>query len=164
MMFRSLRNWLNFKVIFGAIAFALCVFAIFLGILWSAKADTIPMAPATALLNIIEAPTETLPAPASTMTPTMNPSASQGVPLPSGEIDIGDYVQVSGTGGDGLRLHETAGVSGKVQYIAIDTEVFLVKEGPIDADGYIWWLLQDPYTENAVGWGVANYLSVVQNP
>jgi hypothetical protein len=163
-MFRSLRIWLNYKVILGAIVFALIVFTIFLGILWSAKSKNIPQAPATALLNVIEAPTETPPAPAMTMTPTMNPSASQVVPLPTVEIDIGDYVQVSGTGGDGLRLHTTAGVSGEVQLTAIDAEVFLVKDGPIEADGYVWWLLQDPYTVDVGGWGVENYLIVVQNP
>jgi len=81
-----------------------------------------------------------------------------------GEIKIGDYVQVTGTGGDGLRLHETAGVASKVNYIAIDSEVFIVKDGPVDADGYVWWELQDPYTDDMVGWGVANYLAVVQNP
>jgi hypothetical protein len=163
-MFRSLRNWLNYKVILGAIVFALIVFTIFLGILWSAKSKNIPQAPATALLNVIEAPTGTPLVPATTMTPTLNPSSSQAVPLPTGEIEIGDYVQVSGTGGDGLRLHATAGVSGEVQYNAYEAEVFLVKDGPVDADGYVWWLLQDPYSEDTVGWGVENYLSVVQNP
>jgi hypothetical protein len=163
-MFRSLRNWLDFKVIFGAIVFALCVFTVLLGILWSTKAKTLSQEPATALLNVIEAPTETEPAPAMTVTPTINPLSSQETQLPGGEISVGDYVQVSGTGGEGLRLHATAGVSSKVDYIAIDSEVFLVKDGPIDADGYTWWLLQDPFTENGVGWGVVNYLSVVQNP
>jgi len=163
-MFRSIRDWFNFKVIFGAIFFAMCVFTVLLGLLWSAKAKTIVEIPATALLNIIEAPTETLPAPIRTLTPTLDASSTQQAPVPGGDINIGDYVQVSGTGGDGLRLHVTAGVSGEVKYIAIDTEVFLVKEGPVDADGYVWWLLQDPYTDNSVGWGVGNYLSVVTNP
>jgi len=163
-MFRSIRNWFNFKVILGAIFFAMCVFTVLLGLLWSAKAKTIVEIPATALLNIIEAPTQTLPAPIQTLTPTLDASSSPQAPVRGAEINIGDYVQVSGTGGDGLRLHATAGVSGEVRYIAIDTEVFLVKEGPIDADGYVWWLLQDPYKDNSVGWGVENYLIVVENP
>jgi len=142
----------------------MCVFTVLLGLLWSAKAKTIVEIPATALLNIIEAPTETLPAPIKSLTPTLDASSSPQVPVRVAEINLGDYVQVSGTGGDGLRLHATAGVSGEVRYIAIDTEVFLVKEGPIDADGYVWWLLQDPYTNNSVGWGVENYLNVVENP
>ena len=83
----------------------------------------------------------------------LTPTSSQPVPPPSSDIAIGDYVQVSGTGGDGLRLHKEAGVSSEVRYIAIESEVFLVKDGPIDTDGYIWWLLQDPYTDNAGGLG-----------
>ena len=77
---------------------------------------------------------------------------------------IGDYVQVSGTGGDGLRLHQEAGVSSDVRYIAIEAQLFLVIDGPIVADGYTWWRLQDPYTDNTVGWGVGNYLVIVNNP
>jgi hypothetical protein len=163
-MFRSLRQWVNFKVILSAILFAVCVFGALLGILWSAKAKNIPNAPATAILNIIKAPTITPPVPITTPTLTPEPTSTQDVPLPSGVIVVGDYVQVTGTGGDGLRLHATAGVSSEVHYTAMDAEVFLVKDGPIETDGYVWWLLQDPYTENSVGWGVANYLAVVSNP
>jgi hypothetical protein len=163
-MFKSIRNWFTIKVILGATFFALCVFIILLGLLWSAKAKTTVEIPSTALLNIIELPTVTLPAPIKTLTPTLDSSSTQQAPVLGGEINIGNYVQVNGTGGDGLRLHATAGVSSEVIYIAKDTEVFLVKEGPIDADGYAWWLLQDPYTEHAAGWGVENYLIVVKNP
>lgn len=163
-MFKILRNLLNIKVILGAIIFGAGVFAVLVGILWSAKAKSISQVPATAILNIIEAPIEPPLEPITTPIPTPSPTTSQQVPPPSGDIAVGNYVQVSGTGGDGLRLHNTAGVSSKVNYIAIEAEVLLVKDGPIDADGYVWWELQDPYTENAVGWGVANYLKVVQNP
>jgi hypothetical protein len=163
-MVKLLRNLLNFKVIFGAIIFAVGVFAVLVGILWSAKAKSISQVPATAILNIIEAPTETPLAPITTPTPVQTPSPSQQVPLASGDITVGDYVQVSGTGGNGLRLHKTAGVSSEVDYVAFEAEVFLVIDGPLDADGYVWWLLKDPYTDNAVGWGAANYLAVVQNP
>ncbi len=163
-MFRRIRRLFNIKVIFGAIAFTGVVFTIFIGVLWSGKANRTAQAPATAILNIIEAPTNTPIAPNATATPISTPT-STGQALPPGEdISIGDYVQVSGTGGDGLRLHDTAGVSSKVRYVAIDSEVFTVQDGPVEADGYVWWLLQDPYAENAAGWGVSNYLVVVQNP
>ncbi|OGO26585.1 MAG: hypothetical protein A2136_05390 [Chloroflexi bacterium RBG_16_54_11] len=148
----------------GGILFAACTFGVLVAILWSAKAKTTPLAPGTALLNIIVAPSQTLPAPQVTLTPTLEPHSTQEAPQASGEIAIGDYVQVIGTGGDGLRLHATAGVSGEVRYVAIESEVFQVKDGPVDADGYTWWLLEDPYTENAVGWGVSNYLGGVQTP
>jgi hypothetical protein len=163
-MFRFVRGWVNLKVVLGGIIFALSIFAILLGVLWSARAQNTRRAPPTALLSVIEIPTITPPMPVSTPTPTQAPTAAQQEPIPMGNIKIGDYVQVTGTGGDGLRLHETAGVASKVNYIAIDTEVFKVMDGPVDADGYIWWHLQDPYTDDVVGWGVANYLAVDQNP
>jgi len=163
-MYRSLRAWLNIKVILGAIIFAGGVFGVLLGVLWSAKATQITQAPGTALLNIIEASTATPLAPIITQTATPEPTPSQQVPQARGDIALGDYIQVSGTGGDGLRLHVTAGVSSEVPYIAKDTEVFIVEDGPIDTDGYVWWLLKNPYNENTVGWGVSNYLTVVQNP
>lgn len=163
-MLKTIRNLFNLKVIIGAIIFAAGVFAVLVIILWSAKAKGITQVPATAILHVIEAPTQTPPAPNATQTPVTTPTASEQVPQPSGDISIGDYVQVSGTAGDGLRLHMEAGVSSEVRYIAIESEVFQVKDGPIVADGYTWWRLQDPYTENAVGWGVGNYLVIVQNP
>lgn len=165
-MFKILRNLLNIKVILGAIVFAIGVFAVLVGILWTSRAKSITQVPSTAILNIIEAPTGTPLGQITTPTvmPTATPTLSQEIPPASSNITIGNYVQVAGTGGEGLRLHNTAGVASKVNYIAIESELFLVKDGPIDADGYIWWDLQDPYTENAVGWGVANYLIVVQNP
>jgi hypothetical protein len=163
-MLKNLRSLFNIKVILGGIIFAVGVFAVFMVILWSAKAHNISQAPATAILNVIKAPTATEIAPVQSPTLVTTPDPSQLVPPPSSDIAIGDYVQVTGTGGDGLRLHKSAGVSGAVQYVAIDTEVFTVKDGPIEADGYVWWLLQDPYTENAAGWGASNYLVVVKNP
>jgi hypothetical protein len=99
-----------------------------------------------------------------TPTPTLNPYSTQEAGLPGVQITLGDFVQVSGTGGDGLRLHVTPGVSSDVDYVAIESEVFITKDGPVDSDGYYWWLLRDPYSEKTLGWGVENYLSVVKNP
>jgi hypothetical protein len=163
-MLKNVRSLFNFKVILGGIIFAVGVFAIFVVILWSAKANDITQTPATAILNVIKAPTATAIAPIKTPTTMSTPDSSQQAPPPSSNIALGNYVQVNGTGGEGLRLHKSAGVASEVQYVAIDTEVFSVKDGPIEADGYVWWLLQDPYTESAAGWGVSNYLAVVKNP
>lgn len=163
-MFKILKDLLNIKVLFGAFVFGVGIFAFLLWFLWSSKANPGAEVPATAILKIIQAPTQTPPGIVVTSTALPEPTSSRLVPTPSGNIVIGNYVKVSGTGGDGLRLHSDAGVSSKVNYIAIESEVFLVKSGPIDTDGYIWWELEDPYTNNAVGWGVANYLAVVQNP
>jgi hypothetical protein len=163
-MLRDLKNLFNIKVILGGIIFAVGVFAVFVVILWFAKAKGMASAPATAILNVIKAPTETQLSPVQTRTPEITLVPSQKAPPPSADIALGDYVQVTGTGGDGLRLHKTAGVSSEVPYVAIEAEVFVVKDGPIEADGYVWWMLQDPYSENTAGWGVSNYLAVVKIP
>jgi hypothetical protein len=159
-----MRSLFSLKVLIGATLFALSIFGVLAAVLWSARAENNTQTAFTAILNIIVAPTATPPRPAATITPTPEPTRAQGVPTPGGDINIGDYVQVGGTQGDGLRLHETPGVATGVRYVAIDSEVFLVKDGPIDAEGYTWWLLQDPFTETIAGWGVSNYLSQVQNP
>jgi hypothetical protein len=164
MMIKMLKLFLNFKIILAAIFFALVVFAVLVGLLWSSRGNMGSQMPATAILSVIDAPTETPIAPAVTATPVTSPTPTQLEPVQSDNIAIGNYVQVSGTGGEGLRLHQTAGISSDIRYIAIEAEVFIVKDGPVDADGYTWWLLQDPYSENATGWGAANYLVVVQNP
>jgi hypothetical protein len=158
---KLLRVSLNLKVILGGIVFALLVFAFFMVVLWTAKATDSNPIPATAILKVIDAPTATPVAPKQTPTSAITPGQE---PTAAANISLGNYVQVSGTGGDGLRLHESAGVASKARFIALESEVFIVKDGPVEADGYVWWFLQDPYSENAAGWGVANYLVVVQNP
>ncbi len=163
-MLRTIRAWLNWKVIFGGILFAVIVFATLIAILVSSRAKDITQVPATAMLSVIEAPTATSPAQVKTATPGSTPQSTQSGANSGGNFTIGNFVQVSGTGGNGLRLHESAGVSSPVKYIALEAEVFTVKDGPVEADGYSWWLLEDPYTENATGWGAANYLVLVKNP
>lgn len=81
-----------------------------------------------------------------------------------GMISVGAYVQITGTGTDGLRLRESPGLDGKVKFIGIEAEVFLVQDGPREADGYTWWFLTAPYDDTVQGWAVSNYLSVIQNP
>ncbi len=161
-----MRNFFSYKIVIGAILFGGGIFTVLVIILWTAKAKSIAQIPGTAIVKVIAAPTQTPPMPVSSATPTQTPSTSEAAPTPSGDINIavGKYVQVSGTEGEGLRLHNNANVTSKVNYVAIDAELFLVKEGPVEADGYTWWMLEDPYNNNAVGWGVSNYLIVVQNP
>ncbi len=163
-MLKSFFKLVNYKVILGGIFLAAVVFTGLIWILWSSKAKEMNQAPATAILKIIEVPTDTVIPVKATLTPTVQATRSADVPLPGVEIKIGEYVQVFGTGGEGLRLHASPGVVSEVRYVAIDSEVFVVKDGPKNADGYVWWYLQDPYNAQASGWGAANYLSVVKGP
>lgn len=103
-----------------------------------------------------------IPAPTSTMTPTVvihtptatNPPAIDG-------IYVGAYVQISGTDGQGLRLRAGPGTTNEPLFLGMDAEVFQVKEGPMQADGFTWWFLEANYDPNRSGWAAADYLSVV---
>jgi hypothetical protein len=76
----------------------------------------------------------------------------------------GGFVQVIGTGGDGLRLRSEPGLNGEIRYLGLESEIFRVDDGPTMLDGYTWWLLVAPYDETVRGWAVSNYLKSVPNP
>ncbi|MGC8855692.1 MAG: SH3 domain-containing protein, partial [Anaerolineae bacterium] len=79
-------------------------------------------------------------------------------------IRLGSFVQISGTEGEGLRLRSAPGLSSDQLFLGYDSEVFEVRDGPRQADGYIWWYLVAPYDETRAGWAAADYLSVVPSP
>ena len=120
-----------------------------------------PVGVVTAMVSVILAPTET-PVPPTPVPVT--PGAIPDVPPPQGGIAIGAYVQVSGTGGAGLRMRAGPGLDYEPQFAGLESEVFHIVEGPRDADGYIWWRLAAPYDETITGWAVSNYLEVVEAP
>jgi hypothetical protein len=106
---------------------------------------------------------------APTLTP--KPLESTGIPsptatsiffLPEGVIGIGGYVQVIGTGGAGLRMRAIPGLDGDIQFTALDSEVFLVIDGPVEADGYQWWHLEAPYDQTRNGWSAGDFLTPLQ--
>jgi hypothetical protein len=81
-----------------------------------------------------------------------------------GTNTIGSLVQVAGTGGDGLRLRVEPGLEEQVRFLGIEAEVFEVVDGPVELDGFVWYLLMTPIDEARRGWAVSNYLVTVQNP
>jgi hypothetical protein len=86
-------------------------------------------------------------------------------PPPPGEVSVGAYVQVVGTGDAGfLNLRAEPSLESTVNYLAIENEVFQVQAGPTNASGFTWWYLVDPATSTRFGWAVQNYLKVVQGP
>jgi hypothetical protein len=70
-------------------------------------------------------------------------------------------VQISGTDGSGLNIRDQAGLGGTVRFVALDGEVFEVRDGPVEADDFTWWYLVTPLDENRSGWAAANFLSLV---
>jgi hypothetical protein len=158
-----IRGILNIWVIGGALVFAGFLIGLIILLVWLTRPETGSAAPATPVVIVIPAPTVTLPLPtptpeSSTPTPVIPP------PPPAGVLAVGAYVQISGTGGNGLRVRADPGLQGEVRFLAVEAEVFRVTDGPQDADGYTWWYLVAPADKTRQGWAASNFLAVVQNP
>lgn len=119
-----------------------------------------PRAVALPEMTMIPAPTLTPKPPDPTRTPTPTPTSIFF--LPEGVIGVGIYVQVTGTGGAGLRMRGDPGLSGPINFSAMDSEVFLVIDGPVETDGYTWWHLEAPYDQNRNGWSAADFLTPIK--
>lgn len=119
-----------------------------------------PAAEVTPVLTKIAAPTLT-PEP---IDPTPLPSATPTSLffLPEGVIGVGAYVQVSGTEGAGLRMRSEPSLDSDINFTALDAEVFLVVDGPEEADGYTWWYLEASYDQTRNGWSVEDFLSPIE--
>lgn len=109
-------------------------------------------------LTVIAAPTSTSSAPA---TPTIDPFAPTAAPT---GIAVGNYVQIKGTEGEGLRIRSQPGLNGEPVFLGFDSEVFIVEDGPREADGFVWWYLVAPYDETRVGWAAADFLTYIPSP
>ena len=118
------------------------------------------MSGATPEITRIAAPTLTPTTARSETTPT--PTATSIFFLPEGVIGLGAYVQVSGTGGAGLRMRGEPGLDGPINFSALDSEVFLVIDGPVEADGYTWWHLEAPYDQTRNGWSAGDFLTPIE--
>jgi len=79
------------------------------------------------------------------------------VPAVPAEIAIGIYVKVSGTGGTDLSFRNGPGTNYARLKIVAEGSVLQVLDGPVEADDYVWWQLQD-VSDGVVGWAVADYL------
>lgn len=124
-----------------------------------------PTAPArvvTAPPGLGSGPTPSAAAPTA---PPAEPATATVPPPPAGDVRVGGYVQVTGTGEDGfLNLRAEASLASPVNYLAIEREVLQVQAGPVSADGFTWWYLVDPASSTRFGWGVQNYLQSVPGP
>lgn len=163
-MIKQFGSLINLWVIAGALLITLLLLVTTYFAVWIIRDDTAPASTATAILNIIYVPTNALEM--NTPTPIMTSTPTTPIPPspPPGVIAVGAFVQVSGTGGDGLRLRSAPTLDGEIQFLGYEAEVFQVQDGPRSSDGYTWWFLVAPYDQAISGWGVANYMVVVQNP
>ena len=155
----NVRELFNRWVILGALGFAgllILITAVAIGFTSAPQPSDVGFVPAD--VTMIPAPTGTSGAPP---TPTIDPFAS---PTSPAGIAIGNYVQITGTEGQGLRIRREPGLGGEFQFLAYDSEVFVVQDGPREVDGYVWWYLTAPYDETRVGWAAADFLTYIPEP
>jgi len=149
----------NRWVILGALLVAvllILITAISIGFTSPLQSSDVGFIPAD--LTVIPASTATSNAPP---TPTIDPFAP--TPAPTG-IAIGNYVQISGTDGEGLRIRSEPGLNGNPDFLGYDSEVFIIRDGPREVDGYIWWYLVAPYDETRAGWAASDFLTFIPSP
>jgi hypothetical protein len=151
----------NLLIVLVGLLLAIGMCAVIAAIINGFKPASAVAAAPTAILTIIPAPSATSsPAPDAAATVTATPN---GGPSADG-IALGMYVQISGTGGDGLKMRSGPGVSSDTIFLGMEAEVYLVKDGPKLADGYTWWYLQAPYDTTRTGWAASKYLTIVASP
>lgn len=155
----TVRQLFNRWVILGALLFAgLLILITAVSIGFTTPLQTSPIGFAPADLTMIPAPTATSAAPATATVDPFAPSAT-----PTG-LAPGNYVQITGTEGQGLRIRSAPGLDGEFQFLAFDSEVFVIKDGPRTVDGYVWWYLVAPYDETRTGWAASDFLSFIPAP
>ena len=153
----GLPDLFNAGTILGALLVAGCLVVLTLvSIGWTSARQTPPLGFVPADLTIIPPSTAT-PSPTETPLPA-------GTPTPVGQIGLGAYVQITGTEGAGLRVRREPGQGGDTVFIGEESEIFQVKEGPQQVDGYTWWYLVAPYDATRAGWAAADYLLAVPAP
>ncbi len=117
------------------------------------------------VITVVSPPT-TIPA-TPTIEATATMAASDVTPTPLSDqvsnFEVGDLVEVYGTGGEGLRLREYAGLSAEVNYLGLENEIFEVVDGSIEADEYTWWFLRNPYDLDRQGWTVGVFLRAFED-
>ncbi len=157
-MTRWLFNRLNFWVFLVALLITAGLAGLFWMLLYTLPPPVAPPSSPQAAMTVIVAPTPTFtPTPIIfTPTPTNPPSV--------GGIAIGNYVQISGTDGQGLRIRSGPGTANPARFLGMDSEVFQVIDGPEMSDDFTWWFLEAPYDPSRSGWAASQYLEVITAP
>jgi hypothetical protein len=115
------------------------------------------------VLTVIPLPTATVPmilSPTPQISSTQSPTAQPDAPK---EFSSGELVQVSGTGGEGLRMRANPSLAAEVLLLGLESEVFEVLDGPNAADGYTWWLLANPFDPTNQGWAADQFLRSLED-
>lgn len=107
-----------------------------------------------------------LPVQTYTPTPTLDVSILNATPSATPQsiagLQVGQYVKVTGTGGAGLRIRKEPGLGSEVSFLGLDDELFLVQDGPVKIDNYVWWFITAPYDQERSGWAASDFLLPIQ--
>lgn len=154
----KIKSILNIWVLLfaGIIAASLVVLVLFIG--WNMPPENEGENPTEIDITKISVTTIT---PTTTLSETMNATEAAANNNSTREIVVGSVVQIYSTEGAGLRLRSEAGISGTVQFLGEELELFEVRDGPSEADGYIWWYLESPYDETRSGWAASDFLVII---
>ena len=151
----------NLVVVLIGLVMAIGLCAVVAAVINAFKPSNSVLADGTASLTVIPAPSSTpSPSPADSATATATPVGGAS----SDGIAVGMYVQITGTGGDGLKMRSAPGVSSDTIFLGMESEVYRVKDGPKQVDGYTWWYLEAPYDSTRTGWAASKYLTIVASP
>jgi hypothetical protein len=154
-----LRAMFTPRVLLSGLLLGILLFASVLLLLWFTRPETKASTPAAVVLNVTAAPTATSALPTASPVPI-----ATSAPDTTGALAAGLYAQVSGTGGDGLRLRSTPGLNGEIKLLGSEGEIYRIDDGPQEVDGYTWWFLVDPDDETRQGWAVSDFLQPSQYP
>ena len=149
----------KYTILGGILVFLLLGFYLILvmtGITFKDSGSTTPQAALT-VISAVGVPTQDLSLLVETPTATPQPA-----PTDQNGIALGKFVQISGTGGVGLRIRAGAGTEYDTNFLANESEVFKVIGGPVEANNITWYQLVAPYDESRQGWASAEYLVLIQ--
>jgi hypothetical protein len=158
----TMKNILNRKVVVASLVIAstlLCVCIVYIVVERPAEPSS-GLPPVSVALTIIPASTSTPRSLPPTLTPLPTSPLSSPTPAP-GQIAVGVYVQVSAAA---LHVRAKPGLSNEPLFLAFDSEVFLVTDGPEHADGYTWWYLTASYDTSRAGWAAQDFLTAIPSP
>lgn len=113
------------------------------------------------VVTVVVRPTATAVIAASPTTIPME-SPTPAATFEPGRLSIGGLAEVYGTEGDGLRLRQDPSTNGTIKLLGSESEVFILQDGPVDADGRTWFYLVSPSDATRAGWAVADFLRPAQ--
>ena len=151
-----LKQYLNVWTVLGALLVSILICVTFAAAVTGSQTSSETHTISTAVMTIIPPPTLTPVAYTQVVT---TPEANGGADGEGG-ISLQDFVEVYDTGAAGLRIRSGPGISHAIKFIALDAELYQVNDGPVKADGYIWWYLVAPYDDQRNGWAVSEYLKL----